>query len=720
MTKPIIFTNHLANAKSPYLIQHAHNPVDWFPWGEEAFTKARNENKPIFLSIGYSTCHWCHVMAHESFENDEIAAIMNKYFVCIKVDREERPDVDKVYMTYVQMATGSGGWPMSVWLTPDLKPFVGGTYFPPDDRYGRPGFKNVLQQIADAWKNDRDGIIAAGNSVVAKLREVTKVASSNETEIDRSTLDTTYTNIKSTYDPQEGGFGGAPKFPQPGKPNFMLRYYSRQSKQDALDMTLFTLRKMANGGMYDHLGGGFHRYSVDDRWHVPHFEKMLYDQGQLACTYMDAYQITSDPFFADVARGILDYVRRDMTGDQGQFYSAEDADSARPENPAEHAEGAFYAWEYAETARALSAEQASLFNYIYDVKQDGNVRSDPYKEFVNKNVLIAVNTSAEAATHFNKSVEEVEASLTQARQQLFEIRSKRPRPHLDDKTITAWNGLMISGFARAYQLLEDEADINAARAAANFIKTNLYDEQRLSLLRHYRKGSSDIDGYADDYAFLIQGLLDLYEACFDQSYLEWALALQQKQNDLFWDKESGGYFSTTGSDETILLRMKESYDGAEPSPNSVSLLNLLRLSQMTDNADYKKQAEQLLQAFSSTLQRAPNAMPQMMVAFNYYLDKPMQIIIAGDPAAQDTRAMLHEIHKHFIPNKILLLADGAEGQTNMAEQLEFMRDLKRIEGKATAYICEDFACKLPVNNLKELAKMLNRHDPKGMESSPIP
>lgn len=710
------FTNHLAGEKSPYLLQHAHNPVDWFPWGKEAFEKARREDKPIFLSIGYSTCHWCHVMAHESFENKAVADIMNKYFVCIKVDREERPDVDKVYMTYVQLATGGGGWPMSVWLTPDLKPFVGGTYFPLHDQYGRPGFTNVLKQIADAWKNDRKGIIAASDGVVKKLREITAVKSNEDLEIDKSMLDTTYNEIKATYDPEEGGFGGAPKFPQPSELNFMLRYYSKQGAQDALDMTLFTLRKMARGGIYDHIGGGFHRYSVDARWHVPHFEKMLYDQAQLVCTYLDAYQITHKEIFADVAKDILKYVHRDMTGDQGQFYTAEDADSARPDNPKEHAEGAFYVWGYDEIVRDLPEEQASLFNYIYDVKQNGNVRSDPQKEFANKNVLIAVHTQAEAAKHFNKSVSEVDQLLKQARKTLFEIRTKRPRPHLDDKTITAWNGLMISGFARAYQILEDKNDLNAARKAADFIKQNLYDQKHKTLLRDYRQGAAKIEGYSDDYAYLIQGLLDLYEACFDQSYLDWAVELQDTYDRLFWDNTSGGYFSTSGKDDTILLRMKERYDGAEPAPNSIATLNLLRLSQLTGRNEYRVRSEKILQAFSINIKAAPQAMPQMMVALDYYLDTPRQFIIAGNPDSPDTRALLHEIHKHFIPNKALILTDGKETPPAATDHEKFIRSHKRIEGKATVYMCENFTCKLPVNNPKTLADIISKMDEQTMNN----
>ena len=701
------YTNRLAGEKSPYLLQHAHNPVNWYPWGEEAFEKARRENKPIFLSVGYSTCHWCHVMERESFENEDIAKVMNEHFVSIKVDREERPDVDKVYMTYVQTSTGGGGWPMSVWLTPDLKPFVGGTYYPPEDRWGRPGFKSTLLQIAQAWEKDRERIVASSDTVLQRLRDATAGGGTSAVDLERDLLDRTYSQIKASYDSRHGGFGGAPKFPRPSAPDFMLRYYARTGTQDALDMTLFTLRKMAEGGIHDHIGGGFHRYSVDERWHVPHFEKMLYDQGQLACTYLDAYQITRDPFYAGIAGGILDYVRRDMTGEHGNFYSAEDADSPIPGNPDEHAEGAFYVWEHSETIDLLGEESSSVFNFYYGAEKGGNVRSDPHGEFPRKNVLIVSHTIDETAQSFAKNPDEIRKLLSEARQRLFDARIKRPRPHLDDKTITAWNGLMISAFARAYQVLAEEEYLASAKAAAAFIRAHLYDEERGILIRRYRAGEAAIEGYVDDYAFLIRGLLDLYEASFDVDVLTWAIALQDKQNGLFWDKRAGGYFGTTGEDESVLLRMKDDYDGAEPSPNSISLLNLLRLAQMTDNAQYHEMAEKTLAAFSGNLARAPHAMPQMMAAFDYHLDKPKQIIIAGKSSANDTKAMLTAVHRRFIPNKILMLADGGHGQQSLARHFSFIASIQARDGKATAYVCENNVCKLPTSDVGTMEKQLD-------------
>src|SRR5437899_594416 len=489
-------TNRLAHEKSPYLLQHAHNPVDWYSWREEAFAKARRENKPIFLSIGYSTCHWCHVMANESFENEEVAAIMNRDFVNIKVDREERPDVDRVYMTFVQATTGGGGWPMSVWLTPDLKPFVGGTYFPPEDRYGQPGFKKVLERVATAWKENHANIVEQGDKIVDALRE-SQGAAKPEGEIDAAVLEAAYKQLDRNYDPKEGGFGNAPKFPRPVTLNFLTRLYARDPKsgdsKQALEMALFTLRKMAAGGMHDHIGGGFHRYSVDRYWHVPHFEKMLYDQAQLTVAYLDAFQITRDTQYESVARGILDYVARDMTSKEGGFSSAEDADSpvvAGMGDPGhgKTAEGAFYVWTQKEIDDALG-DAAEIFTFHYSVQAHGNAPegSDPHDEFRGKNILIERHTIAETAKHFEKTEDEIRKSLAQSRTKLFAIRAKRPRPNLDDKIIAAWNGLMISAYARAAQVLDDARYLEIAMRGAKFLRANLYEEKSKLLYRNYRE-----------------------------------------------------------------------------------------------------------------------------------------------------------------------------------------------------------------------------------------
>ncbi len=493
--------NQLAHEKSPYLLQHAENPVAWLPWGEEAFALARAEQKPIFLSIGYSTCHWCHVMAHESFEDPATAAIMNREFVNIKVDREERPDVDRVYMTFVQATTGSGGWPMSVWLTPELKPFVGGTYFPPEDRYGQPKFQRVLERIAEAWRQDRDKISAQGTRIVEALMEAASSPSTGGDELGETTLETAYQQIARSYDAHEGGFGGAPKFPRPVVLNFLLHLHARHPEttmgKHALEMVLFTLRKMAAGGMHDHLGGGFSRYSVDAYWHVPHFEKMLYDQAQLASAYLDAFQITQEPEFERVARDVLDYVRRDMTAPEGGFYSAEDADSLIAHGKPEHAEGAFYVWTKQEIDDSLG-EQAEIFGFHYGVEEKGNAPAgaDPHGEFVGKNILLERHTAAETAEHFDKTEDEVRELLSAARETLLAARAQRPRPHLDDKIIAAWNGLMISAFARAAQVLDDADYLEAAeRSGAVVCSTQLFEEARGTLVRNYREGRSAVEGF---------------------------------------------------------------------------------------------------------------------------------------------------------------------------------------------------------------------------------
>ncbi|MBN1852084.1 MAG: thioredoxin domain-containing protein [Pirellulales bacterium] len=701
------YTNKLANEKNPYLLQHAHNPVDWYPWGEEAFAKAREENKPIFLSIGYSTCHWCHVMARESFESTAIAEVLNRYFVSVKVDREERPDVDRVYMTFIQATTGGGGWPMSVWLTPDLKPFFGGTYYPPEERWGRIGFKNLLLKIADAWRTDHAGIIASSADMLERLRQATTTKTTDAVQLERTLPDRAYQQLKESYDPVQGGFGDAPKFPRPSAPDFLLRYYARTGTRDALEMVLFTLRKMADGGMHDHLGGGFHRYAVDERWHVPHFEKMLYDQAQLANSYLDAYQLTHEAFYAEVARDILHYVRRDMTGTQGQFYSAEDADSEVPGRPGKHAEGAFYVWEHDEIDSILGHRHAAIFNCRYGVEKNGNVLNDPHGEFHNRNVLIVSRPVEELAKQFGLSEAEIEKTLSASRALLREKRDLRPRPHLDDKTITAWNGLMISAYARAYQILGDEDCLMTATAATVFVRENLYTPTNGILLRRYFDGEAAIEGYADDYALMIHGLLDLYEASFDGAHLKWAIGLQKMQDRLFLDTREGGYFGTSGNDKTILMRIQEDYDGAEPSANSVSLQNLLRLAQMTGNQEFRAQAEQIIAAFSPKLEQAPHAMPRMISAFDFHFDTPRQIIIAGKSGAADTRELIRTLHELFIPYKTVMLADEATIRRKLETHFNFIASIEPVDGKATAYVCENGSCKLPVTDPRDLRAYLS-------------
>ncbi|MDA1044589.1 MAG: thioredoxin domain-containing protein, partial [Verrucomicrobia bacterium] len=487
---------------------------------------------------------------------------------------------------------------------------------------------------------------------------------------------------------------------------YVLRHYYRHGDKAGLDAVLHTLRKMADGGMHDHIGKGFARYSVDERWHVPHFEKMLYDQGQLVPLYIEAYQITGDNVYADTARDVLGYVQRDMTGEHGQFYSAEDADSPLPENPSEQAEGAFYVWEKGQIDAALGEDAASIFNMIYGVEAGGNVRSDPHNEFHNKNVLIVEHTIDEAATKFNRSPSDVRALVDASLDKLFHIRERRPRPHLDDKTITAWNGLMISAFARAYTVLGDPSHLASAQKAAAFIRERLYDEKTHTLQRRFRAGESAIEGYVDDYAFFIQALLDLYDASFDTAYLAWAVHLQDTQDRVFWDTQEGGYFSTSGEDASILLRMKETYDGAEPSPNSIAAMNLLRLAQIFGDVPYLAKAQQTFMQMGAQLKSSPSATPQMMSALDFFLHKPKQVVIAGRPDADDTKAMLAAARAEFIPNRIILLADGGAGQAFLAQKQEFMKDVKPLDGKATAHVCENYVCQLPTTDLKVMMQQL--------------
>lgn len=699
--------NRLINEKSPYLQQHAYNPVDWYPWGEEAFAKARRENKPIFLSIGYSTCHWCHVMERESFQDPETAALMNKSYVNIKVDREERPDVDRVYMTFVQAATGGGGWPMSVWLTPDLKPFVGGTYFPPEDRFGRPGFRSALKQIAELWEKDREKITASSAAILNELRRATEASIVLDNPVDLPLANEALDEIRSRFDPQFGGFSKAPKFPHPVTINFLLRVHARTAQKEALEMSSFTLLKMAEGGIYDHLGGGFHRYSVDGRWHVPHFEKMLYDQAQLVSVYLDAYQITGDKFFAEAAADILAYVRRDLTGPEGQFYSAEDADSPLPEDPKQQGEGAFYVWEEKEIASLLPKETAEIFSYYYGVEKGGNVPEDPHGEFKNKNILIVTHTLGATAKKHGKTEPEARALLAEARRKLLEARSRRPRPYRDDKTLTAWNGLMISAFARAHQVLRDPVYLEAAQKGVEFVRHRLYNAETKQLWRRFRLGEAGIPAYADDYAFLIQALLDLYETEFKIEHLVWAQELQMRQDHLFFDSAHGGYYSTSGGDPSILLRMKDDYDGAEPSANSVATLNLLRLAEMLNQPAWRERAQNTFKAFSQRLTASASAMPQLLAAFEFYRSKPKQVVLAGKPGTQELDAMIRVLHERFVPNKIVLLADGAAGQKKLAEHVDFIKDVRMIENKPTAYVCQDYVCQLPTNDLAQFRKLLH-------------
>ncbi|HYL34511.1 MAG TPA: thioredoxin domain-containing protein [Bryobacteraceae bacterium] len=689
--------NRLIAEKSPYLQQHAHNPVDWYAWNDEAFEKARREDKPIFLSVGYSTCHWCHVMERESFENEEIAAVLNRYFVPVKVDREERPDIDRIYMAYVQAATGSGGWPMSVFLTPDLRPFFGGTYFPPDNRYGRPGFPVLLERIAEAWKNEHDRIIQSSGDVINQLAQYTEGPPSAGGIPDQSVLDSAFQYFRRTFDSEHGGFGDAPKFPRPVVFNFLLRYHARTRRQEALDMTLDTLRAMANGGVHDQLGGGFHRYSVDERWFVPHFEKMLYDQAQLAVSYLEAFQITQDGLFAGIARSTLDYVLRDMTHPEGGFYSAEDADSViDPARPKEKGEGAFYIWTASELHDTLGSELYAPFAAHYGVEDDGNVQHDPHGEFSGKNILYRRQTPDPY----------VAAQLQQARDKLLAVRSRRVRPHLDDKILTAWNALMISAFAKAAQVLDEPRYLAAAQRATAFVLSRMYAPASGTLLRRFRDGEAAIPGFLDDHAFFIAALLDLYEADFDPGHLETGLALAAKMRELFEDAGGGGFFSSAAGDRSLVLRMKDDYDGAEPSGNSMALLDLLRLAHFTDRSGLRECAERTLKAVGPKISAQPVATPQMLVALDYWDSPRRELVIAGPRDAGPTRAFLRAVRDRFLPRTITLLIDSEESRRRLAPIFPSAQSMREINAQPTAYVCENYACQLPTNDLSKFIELL--------------
>ena len=708
-TQRDMHTNRLASEQSPYLLQHAHNPVDWFPWGPEAFEKARREDKPIFLSIGYSTCHWCHVMERESFENEAIAALLNRDYVPIKVDREERPDVDRIYMTFVQATTGGGGWPMSVWLTPDLQPFFGGTYFPPEARYGHPGFASILTQIAAAWAADRGQIADSARDIVEQLRQQVAVEGGRAGAIDGAILDSGFFAFRRTFDVRQGGFGGAPKFPRPSVHNFLLRYHARTKNQEALDMALVTLREMAKGGIDDQLGGGFHRYSVDERWFVPHFEKMLYDQAQIAISCLEAFQATGDPQYADTARRIFDYVLRDMTSPEGGFFSAEDADSATdPARPDLKSEGAFYIWSAEEIRDRAGHPAADWFCYRYGVEAAGNVAEDPHGEFTGKNILYQAHTVEETARRFERPLDEVRAGLLEAGRNLLEARSKRVRPHLDDKVLTAWNGLMISAFARGGAILEEPRYAAAARRASEFLIARMYHPQSGALLRRYRQGKAAIPAFLDDYALFAQGLIDLYEAQFDLRDLELAIRITEKQKELFEDPAHGAFFASAADDTSLVMRVKEDYDGAEPSGNSIAAMNLLRLARFTNRSDFRESAERTLAAFASRLAAAPVILPQMLAACEWLLGEPREIILVGDrgDTGGDTWALLRTLHSRFVPNRVILLVDSPETRRALAAGIPSIEFMEKIDGRATVYVCRNYTCQLPVTDSEKLAELI--------------
>ena len=698
--------NRLVKEKSPYLLQHAYNPVDWFPWGEEAFEKARKEDKLIFLSIGYSTCYWCHVMEREVFENRSIADLMNLLVVSVKVDREERPDIDHVYMTALQAMTGNGGWPISIFITPDGKPIYAGTYIPPANQSGRPGFQEVLQRIHYAWINERTKILASSERL-DQILATSLVPSTIQTEIKVEMLDQGYDEIVKSYDDTHGGFSSAPKFPRPAVLSFLLRYYHRTGNKNALDMVLTTLQKMALGGIHDQIGGGFHRYSTDERWHVPHFEKMLYDQAQLSIAYLEAFQITHEDNYAEIARDVLTYVQQELTHPDGGFYSAEDAESAvSPSSPHEKKEGAYYLWKKSEIVQILDAAEFKIAEFIFNIKQGGNVLSDPRQEFSDENVLHIYHSIEECARQFGLPVEEVNNRFRKIRIMLLKKRQQRPRPLIDDKILLSWNGLMISAFARAHQVLKDESFLSLAEQAARFIFLKLLDPASGQFCRRYRQNEVKYEAQLSDYAFFIQGLIDLYESSFHIEWLQKALTLNDTLIALFYDRDHGGFFDSSGADPQLPYRTKEVYDNSEPSGNSIAILNLLRLSHIAGNTHYREIAFKSLACFSDDLEKRPYALPQLLIALDSLVAESLQIVLAGNiqnPLLQQT---LEALHRRFLPHKTLLCIDGPESQKILSKFAPFWGNLFIPEGKPTIYLCKNYTCELPIFDFATLKKAL--------------
>ena len=674
-------TNRLANEASPYLHQHQHNPVDWYPWGEEAFSKARDEQKPILLSIGYSTCHWCHVMERESFEDEATARVMNEHFVNIKLDREERPDVDKIYMTFVQATTGGGGWPLNVWLTPDLKPFFGGTYFPPEAKFGKPSFTDVLKQIADAWKNQKAEILNSANDISQRISESIALKAKADIQLDPAWLDKAVSQFKTQYDPRFGGFGNAPKFPRPSLPLMLLRHAHRTGDQDAINMVLHTCDQMAAGGMYDQIGGGFARYAVDEKWLVPHFEKMLYDNAQLLHLYLDAHLVSGKQKHAKVAHDILRYILRDMRHKDGGFYSAEDADS-------EGKEGKFYCWTEAELKSLLTPDEFILIKRRYGITTHGNFEdhSDP-EPLKGQNVLSIVDPT----------LNDNEASqLESATGKMFDVRAKRVRPHLDDKILSSWNGLMLGAIARAGVVLNEPEYLKAAQANLTFLQRELWDAESKTLYHRWREGQRDDIQLLDAYAFLLDGVLHLYEATLESKHLQFAIDLAGTMKAKFYDDTNGGFWQSVHT-PNLIMKVKEDYDGAIPSGNSVAVLALLRLGKITDNKTFTELAEKTLLLFSDNMINGPNAVPHLLQALDFLVHEPRRAVITGDPKSIGTLNLIAAAHAAYQPNKVVL---GVVGPVE-----SFAKTLPK-EGNSSAYLCTGSACQPPTSNALKLQEMM--------------
>jgi uncharacterized protein YyaL (SSP411 family) len=673
--------NHLIKEKSPYLIQHAHNPVDWHPWSDEVFSKARSENKPVFLSIGYATCHWCHVMEKESFEDEEAAGYLNDTFICIKVDREERPDIDAVYMAACQMMTGSGGWPLSIFMTPEKKPFFAATYLPKYSRGGRAGLIDICRQVKKLWMDDREKITTSAGSIADSLHRAFAFKAADEP--DDALFETAFTQIKSGFDPESGGFERAPKFPTPHRLLFLLRCYHRNGDARALEMVEKTLTAMRLGGIWDHVGFGFHRYSTDSKWLLPHFEKMLYDQAMIATAYLEAYQVTRNPLFAETAEDIFAYVLRDMTSPEGAFYSAEDADS-------EGEEGKFYVWTTEEFRHVLQEEDSEKWESILRLSPEGNFMDEATRQKTGANIIHLTAPFEKWANKSGVSGTEIKAEWARIRDRLFRHREQRIHPLKDDKVLTDWNGLMIAALAAGARILDKPEYETAARRAADFILEKMKDGKG-RLYHRFREGELAVEAHAADYAFLIHGLLNLYQTTFDLRFAEQAQALQQELTANFWDEENGGFFSTPGGSVELPVRPKELYDGAIPSANSVALFNLLLLFRLTGNPQWEERARAQIRAFAGSVKSQPTAFTYFLCALDFAMRPGEEIVITGDSGAKDTRDLLAALNLNFAPNKVAIF----KSEQN-AEQLNkfagYTDGLEVVKGKAMAHICRNGSC----------------------------
>jgi uncharacterized protein YyaL (SSP411 family) len=687
--------NRLVREKSPYLQQHAYNPVDWYPWGEEAFEAARKEEKPIFLSIGYSTCHWCHVMERESFEDEEIARLMNDTFISIKVDREERPDIDHIYMTVCQLVSGGGGWPLNIIMTPDQKPFFAGTYFPRATRFGRIGMDDLCRRVKEVWTNQRDEAVRSAGKVMSALYQVPDDSPGEAPGLD--VLDTAFRQLSERFDEKLGGFGQAPKFPTPHNMLFLLRYWKRTGVTRALNMVTETLHAMRRGGICDHVGFGFHRYSTDPEWIVPHFEKMLYDQALLAMAYTEAFQATGDQEFASTAQQIFTYVLRDMASPEGGFYSAEDADS-------EGEEGKFYVWTVPEIQSLLESREAEAVIAAYSLRPEGNFREEATGEITGRNILHAARPLEQSAAALGYSETALEAVLEAARNNLFEQREKRVRPHKDDKILADWNGLMIAALAKGAQVFDRSEYGEAARRAAEFILLNMCDSEG-RLLHRFREEQAAVGAHVDDYAFFIWGLLELYEATFEIRYLQSALNLNAQFLEHFWDREAGGFYFTADDGEALLLRKKEIYDGATPSGNSVAALNLLRLARMTGQADLEQRADRIGRTFSGNVRQLPSAFTMLLTAVEFSMGSSYEVVVAGATEAQDTQQMLGALRKPFVPHKVVLFR-STDRDPEILSVAPYTEAHKSIDGRATAYVCRNYSCEVPTTDPQQMLQRL--------------